>query len=53
MTLEEFLRNNRGIGENNTDLPDEVLTELYQVKVRGRAESGRSGALLGPILLVS
>jgi len=30
MTQEEFLRNNRGIGENGTDLPNEILTELYQ-----------------------
>jgi len=30
MTQEEFLRNNRGIGENGTDLPNEILSQLYQ-----------------------
>lgn len=30
MTLEEFLRNNRGIGENGSDLPNEILIQLYQ-----------------------
>ena len=29
MTLEQFLNNNRGIGENGSDLPDELLTQLY------------------------
>ena len=29
MTLEQFLSNNRGIGENGSDLPDELLTALY------------------------
>ncbi|CAJ1934392.1 unnamed protein product [Cylindrotheca closterium] len=30
MTLESFQKNNRGIGENGTNLPDEFLAGIYQ-----------------------
>eukprot|EP00908_Phaeocystis_cordata_P012757 Transcript_23752.p2 GENE.Transcript_23752~~Transcript_23752.p2 ORF type:complete len:535 (+),score=238.14 Transcript_23752:46-1650(+) len=30
MTLDQFISNNRGIGENGSDLPDALLTQLYQ-----------------------
>lgn len=30
MTADSFLRNNRGIGENNSDVPDEVLRGIFE-----------------------
>ena len=30
MTLDSFLRNNRGIGANGTDLPEDFLTGIYE-----------------------
>lgn len=46
MTLEEFLRNNRGINGDGGDLPPEMLTDVYndigtnEIKMKDEAEDG-------------